>query len=131
MEAQKKGSQIGILLLMTGASKEAAPRQEERGAVRLRGIWVTAAATHTPPESGRGLPNVVADTLRWSAPAMLARARHCRGEETGASPRQLRLLAAAIPLAPRGAVELQHDVEIVGRWRRRTNVWRRITSPAT
>jgi hypothetical protein len=62
---------------------------------------------------------------------MLARARHCRGEETGASPRQLRLLAAAIPLAPRGAVEVQHDVKIVGRWRRRTNVWCRITSPGT
>ena len=27
-------------------------------------------------------------------------------------------------LAPRTHVELQHDVEIVGRWQRKTNVWR-------
>jgi hypothetical protein len=27
--------------------------------------------------------------------------------------------AAAWPLAARGAVEVQHDVKIVGRWRRR------------
>jgi hypothetical protein len=47
------------------------------------------------------------------------------------SARQLPLLAAAVALAPRTHVELQHDVEIVGRWQRRTNVWRRITSPGT
>jgi hypothetical protein len=29
------------------------------------------------------------------------------------------------------AVEVQHDVHGVGRWQRATNVWRRITNPAT
>jgi len=28
-------------------------------------------------------------------------------------------------------VEVQHDVHVVGRWQRRTNVWREVTSPAT
>jgi hypothetical protein len=37
----------------------------------------------------------------------------------------MRLLSAALALAPGSVVEVQHDVEIVGRWRRRTNVWRR------
>jgi hypothetical protein len=37
---------------------------------------------------------------------------------------------ATVALAPRTHVELQHDVEIVGRWQRRTNVWREVTSPA-
>ena len=41
------------------------------------------------------------------------------------------LRPAAVTLALSEAVELQHDVDIVGRWRRRTNVWRRVTSPAT
>jgi hypothetical protein len=50
--------------------------------------------------------------------------------ETGARRASLRLLAAAVALLPRTHVKLQHDVEIVGRWRRRTNVWREVTSPA-
>jgi hypothetical protein len=40
-----------------------------------------------------------------------------RSKNSGARRASLRLLAAAIPLAPRGAVGVQHDVKIVGRWR--------------
>jgi hypothetical protein len=47
------------------------------------------------------------------------------------SARQLRLHLAPVPLALGEAVELQHDVKIVGRWQRKTNVWREVTSPAT
>jgi hypothetical protein len=49
-----------------------------------------------------------------------------------ASPASIaRCMATRVALAPpRTHVELQHYVEIVGRWRRGTNVWRRITSPA-
>jgi hypothetical protein len=38
----------------------------------------------------------------------------CRGGETGASPRQLRLRPAAGALTPRTHGELQLEVEIVG-----------------
>jgi hypothetical protein len=34
------------------------------------------------------------------------------------SARQLRLLAAAVALAPRTQIKLQHDAKIVGRWLR-------------
>ena len=46
---------------------------------------------------------------------MLARAPLPAGKKP--EPRRAnRLLAAAIPLAQRSAVELQHDVKILGRW---------------
>ena len=49
----------------------------------------------------------------------------------GADAPAQQLHTAAVPLALDETVELQPDADIVGRWRRRTNVWRRVTRPAT
>ena len=35
----------------------------------------------------------------------------------------------SVALQPGSAIEVQHDVKIVGRWQRRTNVWRKATNP--
>ena len=78
----------------------------------LHGRTILPAA---PPESGRGLSGLLRTPSDWSAPGDMMPAAGCRGEETGASPRQLRLRPTAVALAPRTHVELQREVEIVGR----------------
>jgi hypothetical protein len=81
----------------------------------------TNAAT-TRPALGEGLRAVVVFAVYSStktAPAMLARSAIVAGKK----PKPAAPAAAAggaVALAPRTHVELQHDVEIVGRWRRPT-----------
>jgi hypothetical protein len=60
-------------------------------------------------------------TNRWSP-------RWCQGLQSVAS--IARCIAVTVALAPRTHVMLQRDVENVGRWQQRTNVWRKATNPA-
>ena len=93
----------------------------------MRGPRANCATTsRRAPEKGRGLSAL----LNGHAPTGPLRRMLPRPDAAGENPEpaaSARLRPAAVTLAPRTHVELQHDVEIVGRWRRRTNVWRRVS----
>jgi hypothetical protein len=100
------------------------PAQEDAGAARCAALGRLGATTRHALGEGPRAVGVFRCTRRLKPSGHVCpRAPLPRGRNRG-PPRQLRLLAAAVALAPSGAVEVQHDVHIVGRWRRPTNVWR-------
>jgi hypothetical protein len=109
---------------MDDSSRDGWRTAPQRGAGAALGCAApgrTNAAT-TRHALGEGLRAVVVFAVYSStktAPAMLARSAIVAGKK----PKPAAPAAAAggaVALAPRTHVELQHDVEIVGRWRRPT-----------
>jgi len=113
---------IGSGMRDASSSRRSRPRSHELGGMDLlpRSGWRSAAGQEDPTALQRAAPGRTAprlpvalsgknqglsafltDTLRLVRSGHVSPQRHCRGEETGASPRQLRLLAAAVALARR------------------------------
>jgi hypothetical protein len=81
----------------------------------VRGPWAYKGATSRRAEETRPRAlGVFLGHYRVDRSGNVTARRHCRAARTP----ELRLLAAAVALAPSGAVEVQHDVEIVGQQQR-------------